>query len=166
MSSQPERDSLLLEIQSDLGKALWQIQAFEDTLAHLIAIVLEMPANASIAEAVAILDDVRKGTLGKLIRRAREAVHFDETFELTIARFVDERNWLVHRSWRMYHHVFFEPNVYRSFRLRTRGVARDALELNKLFAGLIEDWAKNQGVGEARLRELEEEFTNVWHKET
>lgn len=166
MSALEEKAIRLSELQSDLGKALWQTQAFEDTLAHLIALVLKMPANASLAEAEAVLDNVRRDTLGKLLRHTRKAIHIDESLEPFIKRFLDDRNWLVHRSWRMYHNVIFRSNEYSNLRYRLRGLAQDALELNELFAGVIADWVKRQGADEATLRKLEEEFLNVWHTET
>jgi len=88
-----------------MGKALRQIQAFEDTLAHLIAIVLKLPAKASIEEAESIFSDIRKGTLGKLVNEVTKAITFDDSFEIFIKKFGNERNWLVHRSWREYHGV-------------------------------------------------------------
>jgi|GEM_PF-1988876 len=166
MSEFREKSELLSELQSDLGKALWQIQALEDTLAHLIAVVLKLPAKTSIDEAEAILDDVRKGTLGKLLNEVRKAVNFGESFEVFIKKFLRERNWLVHRSWREYYGVLEKENEYKYLRLRIRGLASDALEYNKLFAGFLEEWAIKEGIAESDITEIQKEFESVWGKET
>ena len=77
MTSELEQSQRLTELQSCLGKALWQIQAFEDTLAHLIAVVLKMPARASLEKAEAILEKVQGNTLGRLISETKKVIHFD-----------------------------------------------------------------------------------------
>jgi len=166
MSANHEKTELLSELQSDIGKALWQIQAFEDTLAHLIAVVLKLPAKTSLEEAEAILENVRKGTLGKLVRETKKVVHFKGGFELFMSKFVNERNWLVHRSWREYRGVLNKENEYKYLRLRVRRLASDALEYNQLFAGFIEDWAKDQGIDEVQLQQIQKEFMDVWGAET
>lgn len=160
------RARLLAELQSELGRAVWQTQALEDTLAHLIAIALDLPAGASLDEAEQVLKNVRKQMLGRLLRRVREVIHFDDSFEPFINRFLDERNWLIHRSWRMSHGILLKPNEYRTLRIRVRRVGDEALELNRLFAGLIESWARERGVDEQRVKDLEEEFLNVWSQRT
>ena len=148
-----------------MGKALWQIQALEDTLAHLIALVLKLPARASIEEAEAILENVRKETLGRLIKEIKKAIHFTDHFELFITNFVSERNWLIHRSWREYKDVLNKENEYKYLRLRVSRLESDAHEYNELFSGYINDWAKKQGINERKLQIIQKEFLDVWGNE-
>lgn len=161
-----DKSELLAILQSDIGKALWQIQAFEDTLAHLIALVLKLPPKASLEEAEAILSKVRKATLGGLLKETRKAVHFDSDFEVFISKFLDERNWLVHRSWREHRGILSKEGEYGVLRARIRRLASDALEYNELFAGIIEEWVKKKGIKEAELRSLQKEFLDVWGNQT
>ena len=166
MKSDPDKSQRLTELQSCLGKALWQIQAFEDTLAHLIAVVLKMPARASLKEAEAILEKVQGNTLGRLIRETKKAIHFDESFDPFMTRFLNERNWLVHHSWRTYHGFLDKPNEYKTLLLRVRGLAADAIEFNELFFGFLQDWAKERGVTTAEIDQVQRQFLDVWQEET
>ena len=104
---------------------------------------------------------MRKGTLGKLLRRAREAVYVDVGFEPFLERFIEDRNWLAHRMWRMYHDTIFIENNYRALMLRLRGISRDAQELNELFSQMMFDWLENNGLTQADLEKLKAEFENL-----
>lgn len=166
MTSDQERLQRLTELQSCLGKALWQIQAFEDTLAHLIAVVLKMPARTSLKEAETILENVQRNTLGDLFKETKKVIHFDESFDVFMKKFLDERNWLVHRSWRSYHGLLYKQNEYKSLLIRVRRLSDDALEYNKLFSGFLEEWVQERGVTKAELDQLQKQFLDVWQEET
>lgn len=161
MTLEMEKAERLAEIYNAIGKALWHTQAFEDTLAHLIAIILDIPAQASLDEAEVALGNVRKGTLGKLLRRAREAVHVDDGFEPFLERFLEDRNWLAHRMWRMHHDTIFIENNYRALMLKLRGISREAQELNQLFSQMMFDWFENKNLNETDLEKLKAEFDQL-----
>jgi len=136
----------LIQLQSNIGKAMWHIQALEDTLAHLISMVLNIPQNASVEEAEAILNNTRKKTLGKLIKETSKVIHFAKDFEPTMTTFVDDRNWLVHRCWRENRDILSDDkdNEFRAINIRINGLSSEALKLNKLFSGITTDWVKRQ----------------------
>jgi len=145
MSDEYEKLNIL---QSNMGKAMWQIQALEDTLAHLISMVLNIPEDASIEEAEAILNNTRKKTLGKLINETNKVIHFAKGFDETMATFLDDRNWLVHRCWRENRDILSsdKDNEYRAINLRITGLSSEALKLNKLFSDIITDWVKQKAL--------------------
>jgi len=45
-------------------------------------------------------------------------------------------------------------------------LASDAVEYNQLFAGIIEDWARKEGISEEAINQLQQEFLDVWGKQT
>lgn len=142
----------LEQLQSSIGKALWQTQALEDTLAHLISIVLNIPEDASIGEAEAILNNTRRKTLGKLINETNKIVHFANGFDATMSTFVEDRNWLVHRCWRENRDILNDDkdNEYRNLNLRINDIASESLKINKVFADITVDWKKQQVLSKYR----------------
>lgn len=162
MPHELERIERISEIQSAIGKALWQIQAFEDTLAHLIAIVFKIPPRTSLEQAEAILDNVRSNTLGRLIKETKKAVEFDDSFEVFMLKFLEERNWLVHKSRRTHTEFLDKKQVFIDLRYRINRLADDAKEFNEFFAGVIKSWVQGRGISETKLQELYREFTDVW----
>lgn len=164
MESQLDRGDRLFEIQSAIGKALWQIQACEDTLAHLITMVLKLPPRVSLMEAQAILDDVRSKTLGRLIEATKKAVTFDESFDVFMSKFLKERNWLVHRSWRTHADFLQDAQAFIDLRYRIQRLSSDANEFNHFFVGIIESWVRKHGVSDAEIEAMAKEFTDVWRK--
>jgi len=161
MTTEMRREELLSEIYLAIGRAFWHIQAFEDTLAHLITIILELPPESSLKEAEEILGEIRKDTLGKLLRRAGEAIYIDEAFEPLLKRFIEDRNWLAHRMWRMYHNFVFSENHYRALMLRLQNISHEAQELNNVFSQMLIDWFKSKGLDESVLVKLDGQFDLV-----
>jgi len=156
----------MAKLQSCLGKALWEIQAFEDTLAHLIAVILKVPPRTSVQQAEAILEKVQGDTLGRLINETKKVIHFDKTFDPFMTQFLNERNWLVHHSWRTYHGYLDRQKEFKVLLSRVRRLADDAREFNELFVGFLQDWAKKRGVTQAELAQLQKQFLDVWQEET
>lgn len=146
MRSQIVRADRLTEIQSAIGKAPWQIQAFENTLAHFITIALKLPPHVSLEEAQKILDNTRSKTLGHLIEVTKKNDLLDEGLEKFMSKFLSERNWLVHRSWST-HADFLEDNqTFVDLRYKILRVSLDAIEFNKLFTKIIESWVRKNEI--------------------
>jgi len=78
------------------GEALWKIQAVEQALSFWIT--LKLNPNADIAQADAFLKGLQSYTLGKAISTAKQNKLFSKSFEKIIYPFLDERNWLIHKS--------------------------------------------------------------------
>lgn len=160
MLNQIPPDQRLEVIQNAIGKALWQIQAFENTLAHLITIVLKISPRTSLEQAEEILDDVRSTTLGRLLNETKKVVKFDDSFSFTMKKFLEERNWLVHRSWQTHRDFFSNDQEFIDLRYRISRLSSDAVEFNSFFAGVVESYVRAKGVSESDIQELSQEFTN------
>lgn len=165
MSRQLDSAEKLLAIQNALGKSLWQIQAFENTLALLIALVLKkIPPRASIEEAEAILDKTRTKKLVDLIKKTRESDLLDDSIEKFLNKLREERNWLVHRSWNTHSEFLNHEQEFIDLRYRISRLAADAQEFNVFFASIIESWGRKRGVTEAEIKALSKELTDVWRQ--
>ena len=91
-----------------IGAAVWHIQYLEDALVMFIAMKkLKAKKNEaqrrggekiSVDEARALLDRERRATLGAIYRKAKEAGIIPEEMEERFGAFLNERNWLIHRS--------------------------------------------------------------------
>lgn len=147
-----------LSVQRSIGKVLWEIQALEETLARLIAVVFKTPAKASLVEARAVLDGVRSGTMGRLVNETRRLLSFDQFATIFVTRLVEQRNWLVHRSWRTHRHYLTEEETYTDLRYRISRLSSDAIEFNALFLGVISDWASEHGHSLEKIDDLAEEM--------
>ena len=105
-----------------------------------------------------------KNTLGRLLETTREAVEIDDSLDVFLNRFLRERNWLVHRSWRTHREFLKDEQEFIDLAYRLSRLSADALEYNHVFAKIIESYVRKAGVTEKDLREISEEFTNVWRQ--
>jgi len=136
-----------VELHKLLGLALWHIQAFEDTLAKFIALILKMPESRAESEAMAVLRSLESQTLGGLIRELRKGNSTNSVteFERRIDAFLSERNWLVHRSWREHHTDLFNPQRLAPLFQRLTSLADEAYSLQDYFRLLVRGWVLAQG---------------------
>ena len=154
MSAAPPTDTRTAELHQLIGQALWDVQEFEETLAQLIALVHRVPMEASLEEARSILDEIRGATLGKLLRELRNVLHIDASFEPFLRLFLDQRNWMVHNSWRSHRNYLEDRQTYVDLRYRVHRLSIDAVEFSEFFGKLIKDWGKEQGVPPEAIEQL------------
>ena len=143
LNAAPERE---VEIQASIGRTLWQLQAFEETLARFIALGLNLPEKASLSEARSILEGRRKKVLGKLIEEAKKIVAFDPSFDLFMARFLNARNWLVHRSWRTHRDYGKNDEDFIDLRYRISRLSSDATEFDGFFTEITCSLLRARGI--------------------
>ena len=137
-----------------IGRTLWQLQAFEETLARLIAVVFRLPVDASLVEARKVLDETRAATLGRLLRELRSVVNIDDSFEVFLTRFLEQRNWLVHRSWRSHRNYVHDTQTFIDLRYRVGRLGMDAVEFNEFFGRFMMDWASERGISQHEIEQL------------
>ncbi len=130
-----------------LGTAMWQSQSLEDTLCAFIAIVLRIKPTDAEKEIRLLLDTLHSKTLGNLIAELRKfrsgtAV---STFEARLNRFLAERNWLVHSSWREHHSDLYHLDRSERLILRLRAIDEEATALRRIFGELVLDWMISSG---------------------
>jgi hypothetical protein len=82
-----------------IGAAVWHIQYLEDALIHYL-VIKNLRLNPAIAEEEVCerLAKMRKCVLGKVYKQARDLGIIPRDLEPRFEKFVDERNWLIHRS--------------------------------------------------------------------
>jgi hypothetical protein len=154
MASKEVSEEEAFKVHQLIGRALWAIQEFEETLTRFIALMERIPARASFEEARKILSGIRTDTLGKLVRQTKQITPFDEDFEMFMQRFVQQRNWLVHRS-HLTHGIFeYDCRLWYDLRLRVRGLEDDAKELNAFFKSMINDYLLERGIKPEELEQL------------
>lgn len=156
-------DSADVEIlNKEIGSAVWLIQALEDTLAHLITIVLKLPQNAAIEEADKILDATRKKTLGRLLGAIKDSIELPQGFEKRVDTFLLERNWLIHRSWRLHHTDIYNPDKFEKLIIKIDAIGTEARFLNKEFINILEQYVLSKGIKPERLIELANNTIDNW----
>ncbi len=83
-----------------MGEALCKIQILEDALSHSITLKKDIkhPHGISRQEADNILKKYRSYTLGKAIKLAKGQMLYSDVLQSNLEAFLEERNWLVHKS--------------------------------------------------------------------
>lgn len=129
-----------------IGLAVWRIQAFEFVLVRCIALVLKMPESRAADEIAAVVEKLEKRTLGALFEELKKAKSSTavSSFEQRVDRFLDERNWLVHRSWRE-NHVGLHPQKHAALMERIDAITHEASALQRYFGEIAEGWMREQG---------------------
>jgi hypothetical protein len=145
--------SAYIELHSRIGIALWKIQAFEDALCHFITLVLKLPPSRAEKEVRAVLAKMQSKTLGNLIaelRMAKTSTAVAE-FERRVNQFVDERNWLVHDSFRENGTDLFQPLKLPPLFARLNAISNEALALQTRFGESVVQWTKAQGIDQSTI---------------
>src|SRR5437899_5521685 len=94
----PLKPDQLAEVALEVGFALWQIQILEATVGVYLVLVHEASPATSRIEVEAMFAKADKSTLGNLLRRIQSAKKGPQQLIEQLDRFVEKRNWLVHRS--------------------------------------------------------------------
>jgi hypothetical protein len=123
----------LKEVYLRVRSAVWQFQGFEDTLAKFITLVFKMEPRNAKEEAVAILEGTKKQTLGQLVKELRKQAEIPVAFEKRLGEFVDDRNWVIHHSYRTFIETVHDPAACLKLMQRIEEIDSEAYSLNKLF---------------------------------
>jgi hypothetical protein len=152
------------DLHFKIGYALWQTQSFERTLIYYITLVLKMPPSRAEQDANAIMEKLASKTLGGLIAELRKGNTSNAVseFERRVNKFLDERNWLVHKSWEQHKHDLFHPEKLPALHGRLDALAAEAGELNGFFGLLVVQWGKGQGITQEQFEERIKHY-NVEH---
>lgn len=131
-----------------IGKGVWHLQYVEDHLAVLLAmaIVSEDPGTRADQDIEDMLSKYRKGTLGSLLKKAREAGVLPSSLEGHLNGFTDERNWLIHRSIDSHgKRLYTEAGMTETFDRLERFIV-DAIALRREISDEISRLAASQGL--------------------
>ena len=152
----------LHEVYAHVGEAVWQIQYFENTLVHYLAMVFKIPPKFSADEAYAILENTAKKTLGQLLKELRNHSTVPDNFDIRLQEFLKERNWLVHRSRHENHTDLYSQEKLIALIARLQKLSDEALLLNKEFAKILEEWVIKRGIKKEYIDKVSKEILNRW----
>lgn len=93
-----------IKLYTYLGEALWKIQTVEQALSF--SITLKLNSDADMDKADAFRKSLQHFTLGKAINEAKNNKLFETSFQEELYSFLNERNWLVHKSLAEVQHEF------------------------------------------------------------
>jgi hypothetical protein len=153
----------LHKVHESIGFALWHIQAFENTLVHYLIMVFKLSPGVASSEAYAIFDQTSKKTLGQLLSELRKYNDITPDLDQRLKRFLDERNWLVHRSRYENHTDLYTPVKLEFLFQRLESLTEEALNLNKTFCKLLELYLiDNDIVNKEQIEKKAQEVLNNW----
>jgi len=138
---------VLIDVHYRIGLAMWHSQAFEDSLCFFIALALKLPPSRAESELRAIPEDLQSLTLGRLLaelRKPKSSTAVD-SFEHRLNKFLSERNWLVHHSWREHHADLFNPSRLPPLVSRLEKLAQEGSDLQNVFGRILHDWMLARG---------------------
>ena len=99
-----------------------------------------------------------------LLKKLSGATEISDDFESRLSKFLNERNWLIHRSRREKHTVLYNPAKLRSLCNRIDAIAVEALDLNKLFCEYVLSWTESQGIKRQQIDEVANLIVKYWQK--
>lgn len=122
----------LKEFYHDIGAAVWHIQYLEDVLVTFV--VSKRHKRKPTTEDIAYerLERERKGTLGSIYGRAKDEGIIPENMKVRFATFLNERNWLIHKS-RTESSTHLYNDILRNKMLdRIKSICDESIELKKI----------------------------------
>ncbi len=143
-----------------LGRALWITQAFENTLAYYLTMTLKLAPDVAEEEARAILERTQKKTLGQLLRLC-ENTEMSTKVEDRLEHFLQERNWLIHRSWRECSTDILNETRRSALLERIDGISDQAKHWNAEFLRLLKSWCERRGMD---MREVDRHARDMLHE--
>jgi hypothetical protein len=156
----------LSELTRLVGYAVLQIQVLEETLQVHLVLVHKADAKAARRDVETMFAKTSKHNLGWLFRDIQDTGKSPSDLLSRLEHFVDERNWLIHRSRRE------NPRNIRSDAKRSQLIARitavvnEALSLMTTFQELTEAHLIARGVDRAKMQARTAEIYREWNTES
>lgn len=154
------------ELTSLVGLAVWQIQVLEQALGCYLVMVHKIAIGTARAEVEATFAKTEKRTLGQISASIRDTGRAPAKLLPRLERFVDERNWLVHRSRHENRKDIYSPKKRIALSQRISSLADEALSLMKAFQQATEDHLIAHGMAKAEIDARAEQIRNEWTNET
>jgi hypothetical protein len=152
----------LAEFARSVGHAVLQIQELEETLAVHLVFVHKADARAARRDVETMFAKAEKQTLGQLSRAIRDTGTSPSNLLSRLEHFVNERNWLIHRS-RRENRRDVRSNARRSQLIaRITAVANEALSLMTTFQELTEAHLIARGADRAKIQARADEIYREW----
>lgn len=144
-----------------VGAAVCHLQFLEDLLVTYVTARLKLNGPGAGGDALAVLDEQRRQTLGALMRDAKAGGLLGARVDEALA-VLEERNWLIHRSMHEVSDTLYSDAKREAAVARVRKLADDSIALKTALYVEFSTWLETQGVdvgaaeaaGRARFREL------------
>jgi hypothetical protein len=150
------------EVASFLGHAVWQIQVLEETVAvHLVA-VHKADAKTARRDVETMFAKASKQTLGQLFGALRDTGKGPSDLLSRLEHFVNERNWLIHRSRHENRKDLYSDVRRPQLIARIKAVADEALALLTAFQEQTEAHLTAQGMDRASMQARIQEIYREW----
>lgn len=139
-------EETLQEVTAQIGFAVWQIQILEGAVATYLIFVHKAKPGMARQEVEEMFTKARKSTLGNLLRQLGTSQTASSPLAEQLDKFVEDRNWLVHRSRHESHRCMNSVSGRAALIARLLGIADDALRLMKDFQSATEAHLATLGV--------------------
>ena len=149
------------DIISEVGHVVWQIQVLEGVLGSYLVLVHKATPASARADVEAMFVKTHKQTLGTLLRAIRDTGAVAPLVP-RLEKFVDERNWLVHRSRHEDRTALYSEAARLALIQRMTALGDEALSLMKLFQQATEDHLLARGVSKTEIDSRAERLFREW----
>jgi hypothetical protein len=150
------------EVASFVGHAVWQIQVLEETAAVHLVMVRKVDAKTARRDVETMFAKASKQTLGQLFGAIRDAGKGPSDLLSRLEHFVDERNWLIHRSRHENRKDLYSDAERPQLVARINAVADEALSLLTAFQEVTEAHLIARGMDRARMQARANEIYREW----
>jgi len=151
-------------LQTLVGSTVWQCQALEESLIHILLIGIKIDYNSDKNVVEEIFRKYGELTLGQLVNQVDNISDIPLDIKRRLKLLKRERNWLVHKSWSeiLPHANTYPPEKLNFFLKRILKIHDEALALNKLFADILDERVIRSGVPKESLVKKTKEIYKRW----
>ena len=150
------------QVASFVGHAIWQIQVLEQTAAVHLVLVHKVDTKKARRDVETMFAKASKQTLGQLFRDIRDTGKGPSDLLSRLERFVDERNWLIHRSRHENRKDLYSDERRPQLVTRINAVADEALSLMTAFQEVTEAHLIAHGMDRAKMQARTDEIYREW----
>ena len=150
------------EVASFVGHAVWQIQILEETVAVHLVLVHKADAKTARRDVQAMFAKASKQTLGQLFGTIRDTGKGPSDLLSRLEHFVNERNWLIHRSRHENRKDLYSDATRSQLVARISAVADEALSLLTAFQDLTDTHLIARGMDRAKIQARADEIYREW----
>ncbi|SRR6266496_3075581 len=150
------------EVASFVGHAVWQIQILEETVAVHLVLVHKADAKTARRDVEAMFAKASKQTLGQLFGTICDTGKGPSDLLSRLEHFVNERNWLIHRSRHENRKDLYSDATRPQLVARISAVADEALSLLTAFQDLTDTHLIARGMDRAKIQARADEIYREW----
>lgn len=144
------KSAVVLDEQAWIAHSLRTVQDFESHLVAYWALALHHDADSAGKAVTSLLHSTDKRLLRQLQKDLDKFTSVNEDFYSDLLQLIEDRNWLVHRSFRS-----FSPS-------RVHSLAERSLHLTRLLSELLLERCGQEGMQETEIRDRAEEVMEEW----